>query len=196
MIKDDYILFRCSSELKQLAENNAKEKGLSLTSYMEYLIRKDRDNMIYVYSVFDEDGDEQPLINKVLENGMAVKLDDEYILAKTDKLVIDGEIMDYYVTLDQFISWQDDTESLETAEGVIIPKADCIGLLLNELNNQYKDTGETYAEKIYNSTDPYAEIGRLINEFLKISLDLKLSNIIGEIKYITKQIDEGTFEWN
>lgn len=40
------------------------------------------------------------------------------------------------------------------------------------------------------------EIGRLINEFLKISLDLKLSNIIGEIKYITKQIDEGTFEWN
>ena len=73
MIKDDYIRFRCSSELKQLAENNAKEKGLSLTSYMEYLIRKDRDNMIYVYSVFDEDGDEQPLINKVLENGMAVK---------------------------------------------------------------------------------------------------------------------------
>lgn len=127
---------------------------------------------------------------------MAVKLDDEYVLAKTDKTVIDGEVLDYYVTLDVFISWQDDTESLETAEGVIIPKADCINLLLDELNNQYKDTGETYSERIYNSTDPYAEIGRLINEFLKISLDLKLSNIIGEIIYITKQIDEGTFKWN
>ena len=41
MSKDDYIRFRCSTDLKELASKQAEEKGMNITDYMEYLIRKD-----------------------------------------------------------------------------------------------------------------------------------------------------------
>lgn len=50
MSKDDYIRFRCSTALKELAGKQAEEKGMNITDYMEYLIRKDGNNMMYVYN--------------------------------------------------------------------------------------------------------------------------------------------------
>ena len=44
MPKDDYIRFRCSVELKELVGKQAEEKGMNITDYMEYLIRKDGNN--------------------------------------------------------------------------------------------------------------------------------------------------------
>ena len=53
MPKDDYIRFRCSVELKELVGKQAEEKGMNITDYMEYLIRKDGNNMMYVYNIED-----------------------------------------------------------------------------------------------------------------------------------------------
>lgn len=50
MGKDDYIRFRCSTTLKNLAESKANDYGMNLTDYMEYLIRKDADSMRIVFS--------------------------------------------------------------------------------------------------------------------------------------------------
>ena len=61
MGKDDYIRFRCSTELKELAGKQAEEKGMNITDYMEYLIRKDRGNMMYL---FDCEDIEMELIEK------------------------------------------------------------------------------------------------------------------------------------
>ena len=57
MSKDDYIRFRCSTDLKELAGKQAEEKGMNITDYMEYLIRKDENNMMYVYNTEEMNDD-------------------------------------------------------------------------------------------------------------------------------------------
>lgn len=186
MGKDDYIRFRCSSDLKQLADKNAKEKGLSLTDYMEYLIRKDKNNMIYVYSTDDLEKDELGFIEKVLENGLAVKMGDEngHILSKTDKLIVDGNIaLESDTTLEQFISWFDDGDDISFIRGLKITKADVISTFINEIDQSY-DNGKSYAEVIYNAENPKEQIDTFLNMFLIIHID----NMISEINVRKEQI--------
>ena len=57
------------TELKELASKQAEEKGMNITDYMEYLIRKDRDNMMYVYCTYDWEDD---LLDKVINTGLPI----------------------------------------------------------------------------------------------------------------------------
>lgn len=41
MPKETYIKFRCTEQFKEVVEKNAREHGRSVSSYIEYLIRKD-----------------------------------------------------------------------------------------------------------------------------------------------------------
>lgn len=41
MPKETYIKFRCTEQFKETVEKNAREHGRSVSSYIEYLIRKD-----------------------------------------------------------------------------------------------------------------------------------------------------------
>lgn len=186
MGKDDYIRFRCSSELKQLADNNAKEKGLSLTDYMEYLIRKDKDNMIYVFSTDDLEKNEFRLVEKVVENGLAVKMGDvnEHLLSKTDKLIVDGRIvLESDTTLEQFISWFDDGDDISFIRGLKITKSDVINTFINAIDQSYNNE-KTYAEAIYDAENPKEQIDIFLNMFLIIHID----NMISEINIRKEQI--------
>ena len=46
MTKENYIKFRCSDDFKNLVEQQAKERGMTVSSYIKHLIRKDVDIMI------------------------------------------------------------------------------------------------------------------------------------------------------
>lgn len=193
MGKDDYIRFRCSSDLKQLADKKAKEKGLSLTDYMEYLIRKDKNNMIYVYSTDDLEKDELGFIEKVLENGLAVKMGDEngHILSKTDKLIVDGNIvLESDTTLEQFISWFDDGDDISFIRGLKITKSDVISTFINEIDQSY-DNGKSYAEIIYNAENPKEQIDTFLNMFLIIHIDNMILEINVRKEQIITQQDNG-----
>lgn len=193
MGKDDYIRFRCSSDLKQLADKKAKEKGLSLTDYMEYLIRKDKNNMIYVYSTDDLEKDELGFIEKVLENGLAVKMGDEngHILSKTDKLIVDGNIvLESDTTLEQFISWFDDGDDISFIRGLKITKSDVISTFINEIDQSY-DNGKSYAEVIYNAENPKEQIDTFLNMFLIIHIDNMILEINVRKEQIITQQDNG-----
>lgn len=50
MTKENYIKFRCSDEFKNLVERQAQQCNKSVSSYLEYLIRKDADIMRIVYN--------------------------------------------------------------------------------------------------------------------------------------------------
>ena len=52
MAKESYIKFRCSDDFKNLVERQAKEYGMTVSSYIEHLIRKDVDVMRVVYNDF------------------------------------------------------------------------------------------------------------------------------------------------
>ena len=52
MAKENYIKFRCSDDFKNLVEQKAKEYGMTVSSYIEHLIRKDVDVMRVVYNDF------------------------------------------------------------------------------------------------------------------------------------------------
>lgn len=201
MSKDDYIRFRCSSELKRFADNNAQRRGLNLTDYMEYLIRKDKDNIMYIHSMYDEDGEEIALLEKILETGQAVKMgeDEDYILSKTDKLILDGKIIsESKMTLEDYISWFDDGDDIELVKGLEIPKIDAINTFLGEINQPCNDDGVTYAEMIYNAKEPKKQIDQYLNEFLIIHIDFIISEINAKKEQIRKQTEAGKIivSWN
>lgn len=195
MGKDDYIRFRCSTELKQLADNNAKEKGLNLTDYMEYLIRKDKDNMMYVFLEYDIE--DALHFKKILENGLGVRLSDKnQILSKTNKIVIDGKVYESDTTLAEYISWLDGGESVEIIDDLEITKADAIDTLIGELEQPCNDNGETYMDVIYNSKNPYQEIEKFINVFLGIQIDFKMTDIKMRVREIQEEIRNESISWN
>ena len=59
MTKENYIKFRCSDDFKNLVERQAKEYGMTVSSYIEHLIRKDVDVMRVVYNDFITEGMEE-----------------------------------------------------------------------------------------------------------------------------------------
>ena len=194
MPKDDYIRFRCSTDLKELVGKQAEEKGMNITDYMEYLIRKDGNNMMYVY--YTEELDEQ-ITKKITGNENAVRIDpdeDMYLLSKTDKICVDGNVIDCSYSLEEYIKFFDGGEVIRLA-GMEITMMETIETFLDMLYEVCNDKHETYAERIYNSNNPYNEIKQIINEFLVIRMDIVLSDIKSEICRLKKQIEDGILEW-
>ena len=193
MSKDDYIRFRCSTDLKELVGKQAEEKGMNITDYMEYLIRKDRGNMMYL---FDCEDIEMELRNKIVNNGLAVIFNETRLLAKVNKLAIDGEVLESDVDLEEYIQWYDGGGYVELCEGLQVGQDDAIDVLLGELYEPCNDEGITYADRIYNAENPSEEIGKLINEFLLIAIDFKMTDIKLRIAQITKEIEDGEVKWD
>lgn len=192
MPKDDYIRFRCSTDLKELAGKQAEEKGMNITDYMEYLIRKDGNNMMYVYNTEEIEND---LIEKIVNNGLAVVINELNLLSKVDELVIDGNVIESSYSLDEYIEMFDGGQCVTLIDEVQIDVSDVIETLLGELYQPCNDEGITYAERIYNSDDPYNEIKKMINEFLLIRIDFVMTDIKYRITQIQKDIEKGTLEW-
>jgi len=189
--KDDYIRFRCSTDLKELVGKQAEEKGMNITDYMEYLIRKDGNNMMYVYNTEEMEND---LRDKIVNNGLAVIINEINLLSKVDELVIDGNVIESSYSLDEYIEMFDGGDCI-TLAGVEVTMDESIQTLLGELYQPCNDEGLTYAERIYNSPDPYVEIKKLINEFLLIRIDIVMTDIQMKIDLVKKGIEDGTFEW-
>lgn len=191
MPKDDYIRFRCSVELKELVGKQAEEKGMNITDYMEYLIRKDGNNMMYIYNTKEMEND---LREKIVNNGLAVIIDEVNLLSKVDELVIDGNVIESSYSLDEYIEMFDGGDYIILAS-VEVTMDEAIQTLLRELYQPCNDEGMTYAERIYNSPDPYIEIRKLINEFLLIRIDIVMTDIQMKIDLVKKGIEDGTFKW-
>lgn len=191
MPKDDYIRFRCSTALKELAGKQAEEKGMNITDYMEYLIRKDGNNMMYVYNTEKMTDD---IKEKIINNGLAVIINEVNLLSKVDELVIDGNVIKSSYSLDEYIEMFDGGDYIKLA-GVEVTMLESIQMLLEELYQPCNNEGIIYAERIYNSDNPYVEIRKLINEFLLIRIDSVMTEIQMKIDLVKKGIEDGTFEW-
>lgn len=194
MLKDDYIRFRCSTNLKELAGKQAEEKGMNITDYMEYLIRKDGNNMMYVYYTEELNGE---ITKKITDNGNAIRIDpdeDMYLLSKTDKISVDGKVIDCSYSLEEYIKFFDGGDIVRLA-GVEVTKMESIQILLGELYQPCNDEGITYAERIYESTNPYMEIKKLINEFLLVKIDFLMTDIQMKVDLIKEQVKNGTLNW-
>lgn len=192
MPKDDYIRFRCSADLKELVGRQAEEKGMNITDYMEYLIRKDGNNMMYVYNTEEMTDD---IKEKIINNGLAVVINEVNLLSKVDELVIDGNVIESSYSLDEYIEMFDGGQCVTLIDEVQIDVSDVIETLLGELYQPCNDDGMTYAERIYNSDDSYNEIKTMINEFLLIRIDFVMTDIKYRITQIQKDIENGTLEW-
>lgn len=191
MSKDDYIRFRCSTALKELAGKQAEEKGMNITDYMEYLIRKDGNNMMYVYNTEKMTDD---IKEKIINNGLAVIINEVNLLSKVDELVIDGNVIKSSYSLDEYIEMFDGGDYIKLAS-VEVTMLESIQMLLEELYQPCNNEGIIYAERIYNSDNPYVEIRKLINEFLLIRIDSVMTEIQMKIDLVKKGIEDGTFEW-
>lgn len=195
MPKDDYIRFRCSTDLKELAGKQAEEKGMNITDYMEYLIRKDGKNMMYVYYAEEEN---KEFVDKIVNNGIAIRIhpdDNMYLLSKVDKIVIGENMIECSYSLEEYIRMCDGGDYITLIDGIQIGMDDTIETLLGELYEPCNDEGTTYADRIYNSKNPYNEIKKVINEFLLIRIDFVMTDIKCRITQIQHDIENETLEW-
>lgn len=195
MAKDDYIRFRCSTDLKELAGKQAEEKGMNITDYMEYLIRRDGNNMMYVYCAEEEN---EEFVNKIVNNGIATRIhpdDNMYLLSKVDKIVVDENMLECSYSLEEYIRMCDGGEYVTLIDGIQIGMDDTIETLLGELYQPCNDEGVTNADRIYNSENPYDEIKKIINEFLLIRIDFIMTDIKYRITQIKNGVENGTLEW-
>ena len=77
MAKENYIKFRCSDDFKDLVEQQAKERGMTVSSYIKHLIRKDVDVMRVVTNCFITEEMEKEFAN---EQSCYLSSDGEYWL--------------------------------------------------------------------------------------------------------------------
>lgn len=150
--------------------------------------------MMYVY--YTEELNEE-ITKKITDNGNAVRIDpdeDLYLLSKTDKISIDGNVIDSDYSLEEFIKFFDGGDVIRLA-GMRITMMETIETFLDMLYEVYNDKHETYAERIYNSNNPRNEIKQIINEFLIVRMDMVMSDLKSEINKINKQIEDGTLKW-
>lgn len=193
MSKEDYIRFRCSTALKELAGKQAEEKGMNITDYIEYLIRKDGNNMMYIYNTEEMEND---LREKIVNNGLAVVFNEDKLLSKVEKISIDNHVIHSEYTLEDYIRYCDGGEYITLIDGVQVGMDDAIESLLGELDQPCNDDGTTCAERIYNAENPYDEVKKMINEFLLLRIDFIMTDIKYRITQIQKDIENGTFEWD
>lgn len=116
------------------------------------------------------------------------------MLSKVDELVIDGNVIKSSYSLDEYIEMFDGGDYIKLA-GVEVTMLESIQMLLEELYQPCNNEGIIYAERIYNSDNPYVEIRKLINEFLLIRIDSVMTEIQMKIDLVKKGIEDGTFEW-
>lgn len=150
--------------------------------------------MMYVYYT-DELNEE--IIKKITDYKKAVIMDPEekmYLLSKTDKISVEGKVIDFNYSLEDYIEMFDGGD-LITLAGVEVTMMESIQILLGELYQTCNDEGMTYAERIYKSTNPYMEIKKLINEFLLVSIDIVMTDIQMKADLIKEQVENGTLKW-
>lgn len=196
MAKDDYIRFRCSTDLKELVGKQAEEKGMNITDYMEYLIRRDGNNMMYVYwlnETPDEFGDD--ILERMANNGLGVLLDDEHLLSRNKCVVLDGIEIRSYETFEDWILGLDGQHHLEITEDLTIDEYEVLESFAGELYQPANDKGETYAEIIYKSENPYDKIEEYINTFIGIAINFKIDEIRCKADLIKESLKDGSFEW-
>lgn len=148
--------------------------------------------MMYLFDCKDI---ETEVREKIINNKLAVIFNETRLLAKTNELVIDGQVIKSDDNLEEHIQYYDGGEYMELTQGLQIGKADAIDVLLGELYQPYNDEGMTYAERIYNAECPADEIEKLIAEFLLIAIDFRMTDIECAIAGIRKQIKDGKIEW-
>ena len=89
MTKENYIKFRCSDDFKNLVEQQAKERGMTVSSYIKHLIRKDVDVMRVVYNDFITDEMEEAFKKEstvyLSSDGSAWLFTDMEVFKKMDK---------------------------------------------------------------------------------------------------------------
>ena len=151
--------------------------------------------MMYVYYT---EGLDEEITKKITDNGSAVRIDpdeDMYLLSKVDKIYIDGSVIDSSYPLEEYIKFFDDGGIVRLA-GIEITKLETIKTFLDMLYELcVNENNETYAERIYNSINPRNEIMQIINEFLKVRMDILLSKVKSERIRIEKRIEYGILEW-
>lgn len=153
--------------------------------------------MMYIFSGYNiNDDDFYFCFQKIIENGLGVKLGDEYILSKSDKIIIDGKVFQSNITLEEFISGLDGGERITIIDGLVITKEDVLDKFIGELEQPCNDNEETYMDVIYNSKNPYHEIEKFINVFLGICLDFKITDIKIREKELWEEINGNNVEWN
>lgn len=193
MAKTDYIRFRCSVELKRMAEQQAIERGMNITEYMEYLVRKDANNMMYIYNTECMNNNVK---ERIIGNGLAVNLNEDYLLSKVEELIVDGAIIKSDLTFDEYISTMyDDGYYVTLIDDLQIEKNAALDLMRDELYQLHSDNNQSNADRIYLSNDPYVEIEMIINEYLLILLQLKIDEIQYNYQRIADKIKNGTFKW-
>lgn len=169
--KDDYLQIRCSKKFKGEIANKANSLRISVSEYLEFLIRKDLDDMIFFYDLNNNETLTPEMMNVIINSGMGIKVSENSFFAKTNRICVMNTVVESDCDLATYIRFG--CEDDETDD--IIPKNDAINVLIDRLYEEYSEE-YTYADEIYSNSDPDKKIDELINEIAVEILREKLDS--------------------
>lgn len=146
-----------------------------------------------IYVFFEEDLSED-IIDQIVESGIAVKLNEDHLLAKTKTIKFENEELVGY-PLEDYIESYDGGYVVPLCEGLEVEVKHAIDILLGELYQPSNDEGLTWAERIYNSAEPFVEIKNCINRFISVAIEMLVTEIQSQQALIDEKIKNRTLEW-
>ncbi|MBQ2886491.1 MAG: helix-turn-helix domain-containing protein [Alphaproteobacteria bacterium] len=180
------VASRTPSNRRYYTKNQLKE-------YMEV----EDDVMYYVYWLMktpEELGND--VFERMEEEGLGKVLDDEFFISEMETITFDGEELENYESLEDWILGRSGEGYIEICRGLIIYEDTALELFAGELYQPANESGKTYAQIIYDAEKPMEQVEEYIKNFTRVAMQVKLDDVKMEILNYERALQNGTFEWD
>lgn len=180
------VASRTPSNRRYYTKNQLKE-------YMEV----EDDVMYYVYWLMkttEELGND--VFERMEKEGLGKVLDDEFFISEMETITFEGEELENYESLEDWILGRSGEGYIEICRGLIIYEDTALELFAGELYQPANESGKTYAQIIYDAEKPMEQVEEYIKNFIRVAMQVKLDDVKMEILNYERALQNGTFEWD
>ena len=152
--------------------------------------------MYYVYWLMkapEELGED--VFERMEKEGFGKVLDDEFFISEMKTITFEGEELENYMSLEDWIIGRSGEGYIEICKELIIYENDALEIFAGELYQPANNSGKTYAQIIYDAENPMDQIEEYIKNFTSVAMQIKLGDVKMEILNYERALQNGTFEW-
>ena len=136
------------------------------------------------------------LMERMEKEGLGKVLDDEFFISEMETITFEGEELENYESLEDWILGRSGEGYIEICRGLIIYEDTALELFAGELYQPANESGKTYAQIIYDAEKPMEQVEEYIKNFTRVAMQVKLDDVKMEILNYERALQNGTFEWD
>lgn len=189
-------LQRWDREGKLVANRTPSNRRYYTKNQLKEYMEVEDDAMYYVYWLMktpEELGND--VFERMEKEGLGKVLDDEFFISEMETITFEGEELENYEPLEEWILGRSGDGYIEISRTLIIYENTALEIFAGELYQPADNNGKTYAQFIYDAEKPMEQVEKYIKTFIKVAMQIKLDDIKMEIANYERALDNGTFEW-